>query len=124
VRSAGLGYDVFDCVLPTRDARHGRLYTFAGPPNAALLRGLDFCRRLYPLDREHTHQRVPVDEWCDCACCAHYSMAYLHHLFRIRDGLAFRLATIHNLRFYARLMEILRGTGGGADGGDAAHGAT
>jgi queuine tRNA-ribosyltransferase len=50
----------------------------------------------------------PIDETCDCACCARYSRAYLHHLIKVKDGLAERLATIHNLRFYTRLVEGLR----------------
>ncbi len=111
VRAAAFGYDVFDCVLPTRDARHGRLYAFSAPPDMISLRGGEFCRRIYPLDDEHARATGPVDEWCDCPCCASYSLGYLHHLFRIRDALAFRLATMHNLRFYARLMEALQGAG-------------
>jgi len=107
VRCARLGYDVFDCAMPTRDARHGRLFVFREDPRTARLDGDDFYERVYPLDRKYVRAAAPVDPTCDCALCANYSRAYLHHLFRIRDALAYRLATIHNLRFYARLVAAL-----------------
>lgn len=89
-----MGYDIFDCVLPTRDARHGRLYTSEGT---------------YAPDKEkHYYETGPVDPNCDCLLCGHYSRAYLRHLFKIEDLTAVRLATIHNLRFYSRLMEKLQ----------------
>jgi queuine tRNA-ribosyltransferase len=97
-----MGYQVFDCVLPTRDARHQRLYCEdpdAGPHGYAFL---------YIQDDAHKRDARPVSEHCDCPCCTHYSRSYLHHLFQIRDGLAQRLATMHNLRTYVRLMERLR----------------
>jgi queuine tRNA-ribosyltransferase len=96
-----MGYDLFDCVLPTRDARHERLYCAKGDDPAAF-------SYLYMGDDKHKRDTRPVSEQCDCACCRRYSRSYLHHLFQIQDGLAGRLATIHNLRFYARLMERLR----------------
>jgi queuine tRNA-ribosyltransferase len=114
VAAARMGYGLFDCVIPTRDARHGRLYAFAGRPGRVRLEGSAFYDCLYMLDRKHIRDRAPVDATCDCLCCRTYSRAYLHHLFRIRDAAAQRLATIHNLRTYARLMELLRA--GGSDG--------
>ena len=108
VRSVACGYDLFDCVIPTRDARHGRLYAFTGPPGLTDLDADGFYECVYPLDRKHVRDPAPVDATCDCPCCGRYSRAYLHHLFRIRDPLGFRVATVQNLRFYARLMELLR----------------
>ena len=102
VRCWEMGYQVFDCVLPTRDARHKRLYCEnpdAGPYAYSFL---------YLQDDVHKRDSRPVSEVCDCPCCTRYSRSYLHHLFQIRDVLAQRLATMHNLRFYARLMERLQ----------------
>ena len=113
VRSAGYGYDVFDCTIPTRDARHRRLYAFTG--DGLLSDGL--CETLYMQDKKHTRDARPVEEGCDCLCCRDYSRAYLHHLFQIRDPLAERLATMHNLRFYTRLMDRTRAGRGDAEGG-------
>ncbi len=107
VRSVACGYDLFDCVIPTRDARHGRLYAFTAAPDRACLDADGFYECVYLLDHKHVRDPSPVDATCDCACCRSHTRAYVHHLFRIRDALAFRLATIHNLRFYARLMESL-----------------
>jgi queuine tRNA-ribosyltransferase len=107
VRCVDLGYDLFDCTLPTRDARHGRLYVFDGPPDALNLRG-DFYHCYYAEDEKHTRDARPVDETCPCLCCQRYSRAYLRHLFAIHEPLGGRLATIHNLTFYARLMERMR----------------
>ncbi|GAG26375.1 unnamed protein product, partial [marine sediment metagenome] len=101
VAAAKMGYGLFDCVLPTRDARRGRLYVSVG----------DDYERLYVQDARHVRDGSPVDADCDCPCCRRYSRAYLHHLFHIRDSLAGRLATIHNLRFYTRLMARLRAEG-------------
>ena len=97
------GYNIFDCVIPTRDARHKRLYTFADGP--ALYR----C--VYLQDEKHARDGGPLEEGCDCPLCARYSRAYLHHMFRFDDPVAYRLATLHNLRFYARLVERLRDDG-------------
>jgi len=103
--AAACGYDLFDCVLPTRDARHRRLYVWRDAPAG----GERFYDRLYIQDARHRRDPSPVDATCDCPCCRTYSRAYLHHLFHIGDGLAARLATLHNLRFYTRIMESLRG---------------
>jgi queuine tRNA-ribosyltransferase len=102
VRCWEMGYQVYDCVLPTRDARHRRLY--CEDPE----RGSFAYRFLYLQDDVHKRDSRPVSEVCDCPCCARYSRSYLHHLFQIGDGLAQRLATMHNLRFYVRLMERLQ----------------
>ena len=108
VKCVEMGYSLFDCVIPTRDARHRRLYVFSENPETASLVGSDFYKCLYMLDKKHIDDGRPVDEKCDCLCCRDYSRSYLRHLFKIDDTLAYRLATIHNLRFYARLMEAIR----------------
>jgi queuine tRNA-ribosyltransferase len=101
---AGLGYALFDSALPTRDARHGRLYAWR---EGEWPRG-DWLRYVYVGDSKNVKAAGPVDPTCDCLCCARYSLGYLHHLFKIDDTLYPRLATIHNLRFMARLMARLR----------------
>jgi queuine tRNA-ribosyltransferase len=98
---------VFDCTIPTRDARHGRLFSFL--PDAGPLRaGVPFYRGVHIYDEENARIEEPVDPGCDCPTCRRYGRAYLHHLFRVKDGLADRLATLHNLRFYTRLLDRLR----------------
>jgi len=100
-----LGFNIFDCVLPTRDARHGRLYVFDDK------NGFDY-HYYSPKERDITSDEK-VSEICDCLLCQNYSKGYLTHLFKIKDATAWRLATIHNLRFYANLMERLKGNGSG-----------
>jgi queuine tRNA-ribosyltransferase len=95
VRAIALGVDLFDCVLPTRHARHGVLFTSRG-----LLRLRNARFRSDP---------APPDADCDCTSCARFSRAYLSHLLRAGEMLGARLASIHNLRFYHRLMAQARG---------------
>ena len=88
------GVDMFDCVLPTRVARNGALYTRFGRKN--------ITNKLYrELDEK-------FDELCDCYFCENFSAAYLHHLFRSKEYLAYKLASIHNLRFLVNLMNQIR----------------
>ena len=111
VRCTEIGYSLFDCVIPTREARHQRLYVFAdGCGNADGVRRADgkFYKFHYAMDDKHARDGRPVDETCDCELCRNHSRAYLQHLFRVNDPNAMRLATAHNLRFYGRLMEYLR----------------
>jgi queuine tRNA-ribosyltransferase len=105
VACARMGYNLFDCALPTRDARRGRLYVFRSDG------GLEYDR-LYIRDAAHRRDGKPVSDACDCLTCRGHSRAYLHHLFAVGDALAWRLATIHNLRFYAALLERLNKRGG------------
>ena len=88
------GIDMFDCVLPTRNARNGFLFTRYGD-----IRIKNACYR---------SDTRPLDEACDCYCCRNFSRAYLHHLFRIGEILGARLNTIHNLHYYQVLMAELR----------------
>ncbi len=102
-----MGYGLLDSVMPTRDARHGRLYVWNGP---AGLSGDSFSY-LYVGDNRHIKAAGPVSPYCDGPCCRRYSLGYLHHLFKLGDGLYQRLATMHNLRFMAQLMERLGAEG-------------
>ncbi len=112
VRCVKMGYSLFDCVIPTREARHQRLYTFKkGSENrdAVMREDGKFYAFYYALDDEHRSEGGPIDEGCGCALCKNHSRAYLHHLFKVGDHQALRLATAHNLRFYQRVMELLQG---------------
>jgi len=88
------GIDMFDCVMPTRHARNGHLFTSAGVIN---IRNSAF-----------TDDLGPVDAACDCYTCRHFSRSYLRHLDRCNEILGSRLNTIHNLHFYIGLMRALR----------------
>lgn len=95
-----LGYNIFDCVLPTRDARHGRAYVFKGE-------NLDY--EFVDLTKGKMMQDDnKLSDLCDCLTCKRYTRSYLAHLFKIKDFTAGRLVTIHNLRFYSMLMDKLR----------------
>ena len=110
VTAAALGYSMFDCALPTRDARHGRLYAFREGWSARRpAPGDHFYRAVRIHDQPFRVDHGPIEDGCDCPVCARYSAAYLHHLFKVGDISAERLATLHNLRFYVRLFELLRG---------------
>lgn len=99
-----MGYGIFDCAMPTRDARHARLYAFTGDN----LVDEKWFSYVYVNDDKYIKSNVPVSTRCDCLCCTHYTLGYLHHLFKINDTLFFRLATIHNLRFMTMLTQRLR----------------
>jgi queuine tRNA-ribosyltransferase len=104
-----MGYTIFDCVLPTRDARHKRLYVFTKDPNEIDIfndeKITDFA---YVTDEKYVRDPRPISQYCDCWTCQNYSRSYIKHLFEIEDTLSYRLATIHNLRTYTKLIEILR----------------
>jgi len=103
-----MGYNLFDCVIPTREARHNRLYVFNEDFQESIGSGGSFYEHFYPLDDIHRRDPRPISQVCDCHACSHYSRGYLRHLLAIGDSLGQRLATIHNLRFYSMLMEHLR----------------
>ncbi len=109
VKTCRLGYDIFDGAMPTRDARHGRLYAFRNDPAlSGSLTGEDWFSFVYAHDDKYIKDNRPVHPFCDCLLCSRFSLGYLHHLFKIADNLAFRLATIHNLRFMMQLTRNLR----------------
>jgi queuine tRNA-ribosyltransferase len=89
-----LGYSMFDCVLPTRNARHGLLYTTSG--------------ELRITRNEFADDMRPIDAACGCETCRGYTRAYVHHLFKVREMTALSLATIHNVTFYMQCMKNLR----------------
>ncbi len=89
------GIDLFDCVLPTRLARNGALFTSEGRIDIRRARFKDI--------------HAPVDPDCDCAMCVRFTAAYVHHLFKAKEVLGLRLASVHNLRFLAREMADIRG---------------
>ena len=94
VESVARGVDMFDCVLPTRVARNGALFTKYGRINVG--------------NRRFAQQAEPIEEVCDCYCCVNYSAAYVWHLFKAKEILGLRLATVHNLRFLQKLMSGIR----------------
>lgn len=94
VEGVARGIDMFDCALPTRVARNGSMFTPEGR--------VDISKARY------AEQQGPLDETCDCYTCQNYSAAYLRHLFRAKELLGLRLASIHNLRFVSSLMERMR----------------
>ncbi|NPA13283.1 MAG: tRNA guanosine(34) transglycosylase Tgt [Aquificae bacterium] len=94
IESVERGVDMFDCVMPTRNARNGTLFTTYG--------------RLNIKASKHKFSEEPVDSQCDCYTCRNFSRGYLRHLFNAQEITGMTLATIHNLRFYSRLMEQIR----------------
>lgn len=94
VECVGKGVDIFDCALPTRVARNGGLFTRTG--------------RVDIMNAGFSNVSGPVETDCSCYTCQHYSAAYLHHLFKSRELLAYRLATIHNLAFMSNLVQSIR----------------
>jgi queuine tRNA-ribosyltransferase len=104
-----LGYDMFDSAMPTRDARHGRLYKFNYSEDASRY-GLDgdWFSFAYADNERNIRSAAPVSEFCDCPLCSRYSLGYLHHLFKQGDPLFMRLATLHNLRFMTQLTGRIR----------------
>lgn len=105
VRSYALGWDMFDCVIPTREGRHGRLFIMR---NEVALSSPDFYRAINIRNEQYKTDDGKIDPACDCALCRDYTPSYLHHLMRVGEPLALALASEHNLRFYLRLMERLR----------------
>ncbi len=103
-----MGIDMFDCVIPTRHARHGSLFLWSGEVTPELLNGDEFYKKMLIQNAEFEDSDEPVDANCDCRLCASYTRAYLHHLFDMKEPLAERLATEHNVRFYMKLMETIR----------------
>lgn len=94
VELVGMGVDMFDCVMPSRNARNGQLFTEKGTINIS--------NAIFRLDE------TPIDDNCRCDTCQHYSKAYLRHLYKSRELLAYRLNTIHNLHYYLNLMQEIR----------------
>lgn len=94
IEAVALGVDFFDCVMPARNARHARLFTWEGAIN---LKNAKYARDMRPIDPQ-----------CDCPVCRRYSRAYIRHLFVAEEMLAMRLSVMHNLYFYNKLLERIR----------------
>ncbi len=88
------GVDLFDCVMPSRNARHGHAFTWKG------------CRNL--LNAKYALDEMPLDEQCNCPTCRHFTRAYIHHLLKAGEMLAMRLMVMHNLWFYNDLLRQIR----------------
>lgn len=88
------GIDFFDCVMPSRNARHGNVFTWKGKVNI--------------LNEKFIYDDTPIDPDCTCPTCRRYSKAYIRHLFKAREMLAMRLSVLHNLYFYNELMQKIR----------------
>jgi queuine tRNA-ribosyltransferase len=108
------GIDMFDCVIPTREGRHGKLfirnkkYFWLGEKNKFDYTPVELYKTINIGREEFKKDLRPVDPHCDCYLCQNYSRAYLRHLFKIGDLLAPRLAAQHNLRFYLEMIERMR----------------
>ena len=94
VRCVARGIDMFDCVMPTRNARNGYLFTSQG--------------RVGIKNAKYAKDEAPLDPECGCSTCARFTRAYLRHLFMAGEILALRLNTIHNLSFYKRRIESIK----------------
>ncbi len=94
VRAVMAGVDMFDCVIPTRNARNGQFFTWSGRVNI--------------LNGRYKDDFLPVDESCTCYACKTFTRAYLRHLFKLNEILALRMASLHNVTFYLSLMERIR----------------
>ena len=94
IEAVARGVDFFDCVMPARNARHGRLFTWEGAINMK--------------NAKYIYDDKPIDPQCDCPVCRRYSRAYIRHLFKAEEMLAMRLSVMHNLYFYNKLAERIR----------------
>jgi queuine tRNA-ribosyltransferase len=94
IESVALGVDMFDCVMPTRNARNGCLFTSSG--------------KVTIKQKRYTYDKDPLDPKCSCYTCSNFSKAYLRHLFKAKELTALRLFTLHNLSFYIQYMETIR----------------
>lgn len=94
IEGVARGVDFFDCVMPARNARHAKLFTWSGTRNMK--------------NAKYERDERPIDLECDCPVCRRYSRAYIHHLFKAEEMLAMRLAVMHNLYFYNKLTARIR----------------
>ena len=94
LESVRRGVDMFDCVMPSRNARHGHVFTWEG------------CRNMF--NAKYTLDDLPLDQQCDCPTCRNFSRAYIHHLFKSGEMLAMRLCVMHNIYFFNSFLEKIR----------------
>ncbi len=115
--AVAMGIDMFDCVIPTRNARHGTLYKFKNQKSKIKIidkkikienNNAGFYEILHITNEKFKADRKPIDKNCGCFTCQNYSRAYLRHLFMAKELLSLRLASIHNIYFYLELMRRIR----------------
>ena len=94
IEGVARGIDFFDCVMPARNARHAKLFTWSGAINMK--------------NAKYETDSAPIDPQCDCPVCRRYTRAYIRHLFKADEMLAMRLSVYHNLYFYNKLTERIR----------------
>jgi queuine tRNA-ribosyltransferase len=104
VRAVEAGVDMFDCVIPTREGRHGRLFAWKTQENFSG----DFYETININNEKYREDFTPIDAQCDCYTCKNYTRAYIRHLFSVDEPFGFHLASTHNLRFYMKMMELVR----------------
>ncbi|HOX21650.1 MAG TPA: tRNA guanosine(34) transglycosylase Tgt [Candidatus Paceibacterota bacterium] len=104
VEAVKRGIDMFDCVIPTRHARHGEMFVW----KANDFKKKDFYEVIAINKSQYFDDFSSLDKNCDCYTCKNFSRAYLHHLYKTKEMLYYRLATIHNIRFYLELMKRIR----------------
>ncbi len=95
-------------MIPTREARHGRLYLYKKSNIKNKKLNADFYEVINILNSQYKKDTRALDKNCNCELCQNYSAGYLHHLFKAGEPLALRLATLHNVNFYLKLMESIR----------------
>lgn len=104
VKFAQEGMDMCDCVIPTREARHGRIYIY----KSENINSKNFYKTINITNSIFKKDTRPLDENCGCYTCRNYSRVYIHHLFKVNEVLGLRLASIHNIYFYIKLTEYLK----------------
>lgn len=105
VAATQAGVDMFDCVIPTREGRHGRLFVWK---NGGKISEKDFYETININNAKYKEDFTPIDPSCDCYACRNFTRAYLSHLFTVKEPLALKLTSIHNLKFYLDLMQKIR----------------
>ena len=113
VKAVQAGMDMFDCVIPTREGRHGRLFRWKRIPNfqfpiSNVKDGDSFYETININNEQFRDNFTPVDSQCDCYTCQNFTKAYLNHLLRTDEPFFLKLASVHNLNFYLKLMSLLR----------------
>lgn len=108
VQAVARGCDTFDCVIPTREARHGRLYISSKYEEVGIKEQKEGYATININNEKFKEDFTPVDNNCDCYLCLNHTKSYLRHLFATGEPLAIRLATMHNLKFYLNLMQKIR----------------
>lgn len=108
VQAVKLGIDMFDCVIPTRNARHGMIYIWNSKINSILNTRKKFFQEIKITNSKYQHDLKPLEQGCKCYACRNFTRAYLRHLFMTKEPLGQRLVTCHNLYFYLSLMKKIR----------------